>query len=314
MHSFLGVAVSLAVFGLLYSAVSLMVSCAWRHLARACRGRSATFTSGLLFTLRILPFVASVAITLLITLPSFLLLEPEASNEPLGVAPFVLAFGCCVLLVLGTKRAIQAQRRTSRALAAWLKNATSLRSNSEVPVYRTAEESPALMVAGVCAPKVIVSGAAVATLTDDELRSALRHEVAHVRRHDNLKKLLFRFCYWPGMSDLEGAWSESAELAADDAAVSTEQDALDLASALIKVSRLVAQPAAELGTGLVQPATPSVSARVQRLLAWGNLARQEGLPAWRYILPPVCLSLLALVLSYGSMLAQMHEFTEWLVR
>jgi len=314
MHSFLGVAVSLAVFGLLYSGLSLLVNCAWKPLARACHGRSASFTSGLLFTLRVLPFLTAVAITLFITLPSFLLLEPTASDEPLGIAPFVLACGCCVLLVLGTMRAVTAQRRTSRALAAWLRGATSLRSSSDVPVYRTAEESPALMVAGVCAPKVIVSGAAVATLTDDEFRSALRHEIAHVRRHDNLKKLLFRFCYWPGMGELEGRWSESAELAADDAAVSTEQDALDLAAALIKVSRLVAQPNPELTTGLLQPPTPSVSARVQRLLIWGNLARPENFPAWRYILPPVCLSMLALVMSYGSILAQMHEFTEWLVR
>ena len=36
---------------------------------------------------------------------------------------------------------------------------------------------------------------------------------------DNLKKLVFRFCPFPGMSKLESAWSQAAEMAADDAAV-----------------------------------------------------------------------------------------------
>jgi Zn-dependent protease with chaperone function len=314
MHSLLGVAVSLAVFGLLYSALSLVVNCAWRPLSRVLSGCRASVKAAALFTVRVLPFITAGAITLLITLPSFLLLEPHGADEPLGIAPFALAFGCSTLLAWGTLRAVIAQRRTSRALAGWLRGAISLRSTSEIPVYRAADQAPALMVAGVCAPKVIVSAAAVATLTEDELRSALRHEIAHVRRHDNLKKLVFRFCAWPGMTDLEVAWSEATELAADDDAVSCEQDALDLAAALIKVSRLVAQPTAELATGLLQPPAPSVSARVQRLLAWGNVAHEEGSVSWQYVLPPVCLSLLALVMAYGSVLTQMHEFTEWLVR
>jgi len=62
--------------------------------------------------------------------------------------------------------------------------------------------------------------------------------MAHAHRRDNLKKLLFRFCAFPGMSRLEAAWCEAEEMAADDAAVASVGDALDLASALIKLSRL----------------------------------------------------------------------------
>lgn len=61
---------------------------------------------------------------------------------------------------------------------------------------------------------------------------------------DNLKKLVFRFCFFPGMAKLESAWSQVAELAADDAAVSNMDDAVNLASALVKVSRLVPVEAA----------------------------------------------------------------------
>ena len=59
-----------------------------------------------------------------------------------------------------------------------------------------------------------------------------------MRRRDNLKKLLLRFVAFPGMAGLEAAWLEATEMAADDAAVSNAGEALDLAAALIKLSRL----------------------------------------------------------------------------
>ena len=53
------------------------------------------------------------------------------------------------------------------------------------------------------------------------------------------------------MAKLESAWSEAAELAADDAAVSNLNDAVDLAAALVKLSRLVPVEAApDLHRGL----------------------------------------------------------------
>ena len=96
-------------------------------------------------------------------------------------------------------------------------------SGDAVPIFRTGNDAPTLTVAGVCAPKVLVSEAAVATLNPPELRTALRHEIAHALRYDNLKKLVFRFSVFPAMADLEHAWSEETEMAADDAAVSSFQ-------------------------------------------------------------------------------------------
>jgi len=94
---------------------------------------------------------------------------------------------------------------------------------------------------------VLLSDAAAAVLSPQELATALQHEMAHAHRRDNLKKLLFRFCAFPGMSRLEAAWCEAEEMAADDAAVASVGDALDLASALIKLSRLApVHPAAAL--------------------------------------------------------------------
>ena len=66
----------------------------------------------------------------------------------------------------------------------------------------------------------------------------MNHEIAHVRRRDNLKKLLLRFVAFPRMAGLEAAWIEATEMAADDAAVLNASEALDLAAALLKLSRI----------------------------------------------------------------------------
>jgi Zn-dependent protease with chaperone function len=183
-----------------------------------------------------------------------------------------------------------------------------------VPIFRTGNNSPSLTVAGVCAPKVLVSEAAFATLNPPELRTALRHEIAHALRYDNLKKLVFRFSAFPAMADLEWAWSEQTEMAADDAAVSSFQDALDLAAALIKVSRLgPTESCSELTMALLHSST-ALSARVQRLVRWEKRHMPRARDPWWYALPLVAATAIGVVMIYGPALTQMHAVTEWLVR
>jgi hypothetical protein len=116
------------------------------------------------------------------------------------------------------------------------------------------------------------------------------------------------------MAELELAWAEQSELAADDAAVSCFKDALDLAGALIKVSRLSALRQAELTTGLLHSST-ALGARVQRLLFWEkNPPSADSNSFWRYALPSFAGALFLVVTTYGSVLTGLHEVTEWLVR
>jgi len=277
------------------------------------RPQSARGTADLLFVLRILPLAISLLVTVMFTLPSFLLLEPRSTDEAIGTAPVGLGLCCLLLLAAGIVRASMAQRRASRALRKWLDGSTMLESGNAVPVFRTVSEAPSFTVAGVCAPKVLVSEAAMAMLNPRELRSALRHEMAHALRYDNLKKLLFRFSVFPAMSDLEHAWGEETEMAADDAAVSNFHDALDLAAALIKVSRLKsAAPAVELTTALLHSST-ALSARVKRLVAWDHANPQPTSQNWRFTLVAAAI-MLAVIPNYSSVLTHMHAVTEWLVR
>jgi Zn-dependent protease with chaperone function len=150
-------------------------------------------------------------------------------------------------------------------------------------------------------------------LSPAELRTALRHEIAHALRYDNLKKLVFRFSVFPAMAGLEHAWSEETEMAADDAAVSSFHDALDLAAALIKVSRLgTMESSGELTMALLHSST-ALRARVQRLVTWKKERKPQTHRGWLYAIP-VAAAVVVLVATYGSVLNQMHAVTEWLVQ
>ena len=315
MFALRGIAVSLTFFVLFYCLLSALVAVAWRLLKRLHASERAL--AGLLFALRILPFVASVGITFAFVVPSFQLLEPRSIDEGMGEIPLALAVCALLLIACGCFRVIAAQTATARVVARWLEGAHPLNANAgaQTVTLRSRPEAPPLTLVGVRRQRVLVSESTFALLSQDELRIALKHELAHMHGRDNLKKLVFRFCPFPGMAWLESAWSQAAELAADDAAVSNLDDAVDLAAALVKLSRLVPVEAAPICTvGFV---TGSIRARVARLLAWNEAAAGKAKPArfrpW-YAVPPALVALFCVVVTYGPALALTHEVTEWLVR
>lgn len=314
MFALRGIAVSLTFFVLLYCLMSALVAVAWRSL-RVVRVTLQSLAT-LLFALRVLPLAASVAITFAFVVPSFQLLEPRSfSNVDEGIGVMPLALGVCALLLIacGCFRVITALTRTSRVVARWLEGALPLDTCAQTVTFRSRREAPPLTLIGVSKPRVLVSESTVALLSHDELHIALKHELAHMRSHDNLKKLIFRFCPFPGMAKLESAWSQAAELAADDAAVSRLDDAVDLAAALVKLSRLAPVEAAPVCTvGFV---TGSLRVRVARLLAWDEAGQALPAPIHPlYAIPPILGALLCIFLTYGPVLALTHEATEWLVR
>lgn len=304
--------VSLAIFFLLYVGVSVFISRGWTLLWRIFRPRSSQTSADLLFALRMSPFAVSLFITFLFTLPSFLLLEPRSTDESVGIAPIALATCCLAALAIGILRTCTARKRSARIMENWLESSTLLDSTGPVPVFRIGNEQPSFTVSGVCAPKVFVSETAVANLTMPELRAALRHEMAHVRRYDNLKKMILKLAIFPGLTAVEQAWLEQTEMAADDAAVFSRTDALDLAGALIKISRLPSTHSGpELSLALLHTST-GLSRRVERLFNW-EAPQEHRWTRW-YLLPAVAMAVLGLFTSYNSILLQIHVATEWLVR
>ncbi|MGA9494445.1 MAG: M56 family metallopeptidase [Terriglobales bacterium] len=311
MFILLRIAVSLDCFLLLYCLVSILVETVWRSLRPSHVAQHSV--AAVLFGLRILPLVSSLIITFALVVPSQLM-EPLPVNANIGAIP--LALGVCALLLIacGFCRAIAAQIRTTRAVTCWLEGAHVLQVNPNSAVtFQSRRESPPLSVVGVRHPRVLVSEATVAVLTPDELRMALKHELEHMKSLDNLKRLILVFCPFPGMAKLESAWSQAAELAADDAAVSNQRDALDLAAALVKLSRLVPVKSPPLySAGFVGG---SISERVACLLEWdeASKSRRVRIRTWFVIPFAVAVSLLVTV-AHRPVLTLTHEVTEWLVR
>jgi len=321
MFAVRGVAVSLSIFVLFYSAFSLLVRAMWRRTALCSQQNWQRTCADLLFGLRILPFVMAFGVTLIWAVPSFLLLEPRSGSEPLGGMPLLLSLCGIAVMLLGIWNAAAAWMRAWRMTSRWSQESSIVALNpgnrkTSVAVLRSSRALPPLTTAGILRPTVWLSRAAEFVLSERELASALRHEMVHVRRRDNLRKLMLRLVVFPGMAELETAWNEATEMAADEAAVSNVSEALDLAAAVIKLSRLASlQPPGELTTALVHSPAKSVNARVERLISWKERSRNPSSAYFTgYSLCAVAAVLAALAISYHPLLLGMHAATEWLVR
>jgi beta-lactamase regulating signal transducer with metallopeptidase domain len=316
MFALRGIAVSFSVFVMVYCALSLAVCLCWRRVWLRSEGHAVRRCADLLFALRMFPLVSAAVITAAFTVPSFLLLEPRAIDEPVGGIPLMLAIVGAVLGIYGVANAVMVLLKTSRTVSNWTNEAQPVKAHSPVPVLRISPAVPAMTAAGILRPRVLMSGVAEFLLTGNELQTALNHEFEHVRRRDNLKKLLLRLVAFPGMSGLEAAWLEAIEMAADDAAVSNAGEALDLAAALIKLSRLgPADARADLTAALVHSPASAMNARVARLIAWSDarLAAPHRYSLW-YGVGAALATVAMFAVIYSQVLVRVHAATEWLVR
>ena len=314
-----GFLVSLAFFAMVYCPLASLVVLAWWSMNRA--SRKSRFSSALvssanfLFGLRIFSFAVSAVVAVFFTFPSFWLMERASLDEDAGT--FVLAVCSLVILSAGLFRVLRAQAKTSSAVTQWSlglrsTEAMSIGDEAVTPALSASKGAPALLLVGIRRPKVMVSDMAAVVLSGDELQAAVRHEFGHMRSWDNLKKVLIGATPFPGMRGLESAWREAAELAADDAAVANRQDALNLAAALIKLSRSSKQwsePA--LASGLVSGSC-SIRLRVGRLLEWraSDHRLQRAWPWTLLVLTPVIAGIAS---NYAAMLVLTHRLTELLV-
>jgi beta-lactamase regulating signal transducer with metallopeptidase domain len=300
--------VSLAFFALLYSFLSLLLVLTWQGLRFCSLHKHIGARS--LFTLRVLPFVTSAAISLFLTLPSFLVLEKHSLDEDFGT----FALSACAMLILGAGiyRVLAAEVRTRRVVSACLEDAIGLDRNGVAPTIILAESIAPVMLVGVRVPRILISESACNLLSDAELRAAVRHETAHSRSRDNLKKAILNCLPFPGMGSLEEAWQEASELAADDGAVSSRDEALDLAAALIKLARhFPYQSMPDLATGLVS-AVGSVTNRVERLVTWKHSSDTSPYD-WRYGIVVTLVAFFCLAAKLGPALVLVHSLTERLV-
>ena len=142
-----------------------------------------------------------------------------------------------------------------------------------------------IAIVGVWNPRLFLGAKIFASLSSEEISAAVRHELGHLATRDNLKRTLLRACtdlmlIVPGGRAIDIAWNAAAEVAADEhAARQSRTVALDLASALVKISRMIPYgtgPAMPAGSFLVSGEDgPGVPVRVRRLL---EMASDESQP------------------------------------
>ena len=311
-----GLLLSLSAFVLLYGVSSVFVCATWRQVQRRSRPLSPRSAANLLYALRVSPLVLAVFLVIGLCVPSFLWFEPHTTGETLGAVPILLALAFMAFAVLSVWRAWSAYARTKRSIHDWMAGAAPLAGRSEAVCVRVVNDAPPLALAGIGKPALVVSAAAAASLNARELSRAVEHELAHLRARDNLKKLLLHACAFPFMKSLERAWLEAVEYSADSAAVHDEAEALDLAAALVKISRLTGCGALpELASGFVEGPRSLLQARVQRLIEWqavpvSTVPRRRRLE----VRAATLVATLITVLAYPSLLRLAHGFTEMLVR
>jgi Zn-dependent protease with chaperone function len=168
---------------------------------------------------------------------------------------------------------------TRRLASNWLREAVEIKVDSvRAPVYRIKHQFPVIAVIGIFRPRMFVAEQVLGSLDENEFRAAIAHEYGHLRARDNFKRTLLRICrdllILPLGKGLDRAWAENAESLADEHAARTgSSTALDLASALVKIAKIVpagSGPAMPAGAYLVEDLSVDVTSRVRRLVRFSD--------------------------------------------
>jgi bla regulator protein blaR1 len=261
----LRVLVLLATFGLVSLLLSGLLALAWR----AGLGRVSA-TSLDLLALRLLPSAGALLIALTVVLPAFLGFEPRREQEAAGPVLIALAALAIATLAGGVWRGWRAARAARTLLHRC--RPEPLAGPQGTPVHVLESSEPLVAVIGAWRPRIVATKAVRAACSGEEFGAVLAHEAAHLAARDNLKLLLLTaapdaLALTPFAAALAERWRAAAEYAADQRATrGNPERRLALASALIKVARLVQSRAAPQRALGMPVAMDDVQGRVRALL------------------------------------------------
>jgi Zn-dependent protease with chaperone function len=248
----------------------------WRALAPRVQSWDASARARLLFTLRVSPPAAAAALVFALIVPAYLLHEPLDSGESVGVKLLLLACVSAAGVLLACWRIARTWLATRRLARDWMRRAESFEvEGAQVPAFRIQHSFPVIAVIGVLRPRLFVASQVFTSLTPEELTAALAHERGHVEGRDNLKRALLQagedaLLHAPLGRSLRREWQRESEMAADEfAAADGPATALELASAIVKISKLIphgARPTLPAGAHLLGDGDDGTSRRVRNLL------------------------------------------------
>ncbi|MEP6741767.1 MAG: M48 family metalloprotease [bacterium] len=246
MFELLGLCLLLATLLTFNSLASLLTGAFWRVFGGSTRRWSALSRARLIFMLRILPALVAVLCVVLLFAPAYLAYEPRHTGENVSFKLAVLALISAIGIALAAARSVAAWRSTARLTADWITQGRQITvPGVSIETYRIDHAFPVIAIVGVLRPRLFIASHLLAMLTNEEIKAALAHENGHLIARDNLKRGMLRACrdsllLIPSGRLLDREWAEAAEEAADEQAAKEGNGvALDLASALVKIARII---------------------------------------------------------------------------
>jgi Zn-dependent protease with chaperone function len=277
MYELLGISLGLAALLTVNAVASLTVAGVCRLMKKPLGRCSARTRAEILFAMRVGPPLLSIFFVGAFLAPSYLTHEPYSTNEIVSGKLGALAAISAVGVLLALWRSVRTWWATHRLLKKWLGSAEAIKlAGVSVPTFLMTHPFPILAVVGSLRPRLFIAEQVLKTLGPHELTAAIAHEFGHLDARDNLKRSLLRACsdallIIPCGRSLDRAWAETSESAADEyAAQQSPAAAINLASALVKIARMIprgsraAMPVAAFLVGNEE--TRGIKARVRRLL------------------------------------------------
>ena len=322
----LGICLALAALLAVNACASAVAAVAWRLMRGRVSRMPADVRARLLFTLRILPPVLAAAFVFALVVPSYVLMEPAHTDEVVGFKLLIFAVASAAGVLLALWRVAGTWRATRKFEREWMSRAEPVKvEGMPTPAYRIRHRFPVIAVVGVLRPRLFIASQIFEELTDAELRAALAHERGHVEARDNLKRALLRasedaLLVAPLGRALARTWRKDSEMAADEFAASERPSAaLDLASAIVKISRMIpagARPTLPAGAHLLGEDEDGLSTRVRHLLKLASAgvrarARRRPMLAWACRFAVVAAFLL--LVTQTQVLATTHAAIEQVV-
>jgi len=328
VYELIGTCLTLAALLALDACALLATTAVWHLVSPRTSAWPAAARARMLFTLRVLPPALAALLVFMLILPAYVLNEPAHTSETVGFKLLLLAAASAAGVLLALRRVAATWRATRRLAREWTGRAEPVAVRGvAIPAYRIRHRFPVIAVVGILRPRLFIAAQVFETLSDGELAAALAHERRHVESRDNLKRALLRagqdaLLLVPFGRSLARAWQRESELAADEFAASgSPTSALDLASAIIKISRLIPageRPTLPAGAHLLGADEDGLSRRILNLLrlaAPGTHAYSTPKPAAR-LLPATALSLCAaflFVVTRPDVLSATHDAIEQVV-
>ena len=330
MYEFLGITLVLAMLLTVNALATAAAAGLWRVFRGPLGLCTARTRAEILFVMRIGPPVISLIWIAAFIIPSWLIFEPYSTTEFVSLKLGIIATISAVGVGCAIWRVVRSWRATRKLLSTWMANSKPIELEGvNVPTFLLQHSFPIIAVVGTFRPRLFIAEHVLQSLSEEELAASIAHEYGHMAAHDNLKRSLLRasragLLMFPCGRSLDRAWGEAAEAAADEhAAQESSAVALNLASALVRIARMIpsedrqVMPSSAFLVGGEE--TRGVKARVRRLVELASFdpsMLRTSAPVFRF-LPWLFLMVVVVVgvtiESRPQVLAGVHSFIEHVV-